>query len=66
MEESRSAKRWQITVCPGRTVHIHYGTGSLHILEEDFLALLSDVQKAAELFRPLPAEEKSLDHDRLQ
>ncbi|MEX0803713.1 MAG: hypothetical protein WD688_10410 [Candidatus Binatia bacterium] len=66
MEEFQSARRWQITVCPGRTVHIHYGTGSLHILEEDFLELLSDLQKAAELFRPASAEEKSLDQNRLQ
>jgi hypothetical protein len=50
MEEARTGKRWQISICPGGTVHIHYGTGSLHILAEDFLRLMADLKKAAEEF----------------
>lgn len=40
-------KRWQIAVCPSGTVHVHYGTGSLHILAEDFYRLAKDIQEIA-------------------
>jgi hypothetical protein len=29
------------------TVHVHYGTGSLHILAEDFHRLARDIQELA-------------------
>jgi hypothetical protein len=66
MEEYRSASRWHISVCPGGTVHIHYGTGSLHILEEDFLNLLADLQQASEVFRAALTREKLTNAKRLQ
>jgi hypothetical protein len=28
-------RRWEIALCDRGTVHLHYGTGSLHILKED-------------------------------
>jgi hypothetical protein len=40
-------KRWQIAVCASGTVHVHYGTGSLHILTEDFYRLARDIQEVA-------------------
>jgi len=45
MERSR---RWEIGVCERGTVHVHYGTGSLHILKEDFLELASAMQELAD------------------
>jgi hypothetical protein len=32
-------RRWEIALCDRGTVHLHYGTGSLHILKEDFVDL---------------------------
>ncbi|MEX0803695.1 MAG: hypothetical protein WD688_10320 [Candidatus Binatia bacterium] len=66
MKEYRSAKRWQVSVCPGGTVHIHYGTGSLHVLEEDFLDLLADLQKAAAILNSSYSEETQLQNKPIQ
>jgi uncharacterized protein YbaP (TraB family) len=40
-------RRWEIALCDKGTVHLHYGTGSLHILKEDFLDLASELQELA-------------------
>jgi hypothetical protein len=40
-------RRWEIAVCERGTVHVHYGTGSLHILAEDFHRLARDIQELA-------------------
>ena len=66
MQDDRSKRRWEISVCGRGTIHIHYGTGSLHILEEDFLNLAADLQKTAEVFARSFAERKSLNDKRLQ
>jgi len=43
----RRSKRWEIAICGRGTVHIHYGTGSLHVLAEDFHLLARDMQEVA-------------------
>jgi hypothetical protein len=40
-------ERWQIAVCESKTVHVHSGTGSLHILTEDFYRFAKDIQEVA-------------------
>ncbi|HEY6365949.1 MAG TPA: hypothetical protein VI585_14290 [Candidatus Binatia bacterium] len=40
-------RRWEIALCDRGTVHLHYGTGSLHILKEDFLDLAGELQQLA-------------------
>ena len=40
-------RRWEIALCERGTVHLHYGTGSLHILKEDFLDLAGELQQLA-------------------
>lgn len=47
MEAANREKRWHIAVCERGTVHLHYGTGSLHILGEDFFALLRELEGVA-------------------
>ncbi|HXV80337.1 MAG TPA: hypothetical protein VEG60_10700 [Candidatus Binatia bacterium] len=44
MEKNR---RWEIALCDRGNVHLHYGTGSLHILREDFLDLAGELQRLA-------------------
>ena len=39
--------RWEIALCERGTVHLHYGSGSLHILKEDFLDLAAELQQLA-------------------
>jgi hypothetical protein len=40
-------RRWEIALCERGTVHLHYGTGSLHILKEDFVDLAVELQRLA-------------------
>jgi hypothetical protein len=40
-------RRWEIALCDRGTVHLHYGTGSLHILKEDFVDLAVELQQLA-------------------
>jgi hypothetical protein len=40
-------RRWEIALCDRGNVHLHYGTGSLHILKEDFLDLAGELQRLA-------------------
>jgi uncharacterized protein YbaP (TraB family) len=42
MEKTR---RWEIALCDRGNVHLHYGTGSLHILKEDLLDLAGELQQ---------------------
>ena len=37
----------EIALCDRGTVHLHYGTGSLHILRDDFVDLAVELQKLA-------------------
>jgi len=46
MDQTRT-KRWQVAVCERGTVHIHYGTGSLHVAQEDFFSLASELWQTA-------------------
>lgn len=39
-------RRWEIALCDRGTVHLHYGTGSLHI-KEDFVDLAVELQQLA-------------------
>ena len=39
--------RWEIALCERGTVHLHYGTGSLHILKDDFVDLAVELQQLA-------------------
>ena len=43
----KKRRRWEIALCDRGTVHLHYGTGSLHILKEDFLDLAVELQQLA-------------------
>jgi hypothetical protein len=54
-------KRWEIAVCPRGTVHLHYGTGSLHILKQDFSALADELRHLAVLLDAAPQAEQSHD-----
>jgi len=40
-------RRWEIALCDRGNVHLHYGTGSLHILRDDFVDLAVEVQRLA-------------------
>ena len=40
-------RRWEIALCDRGNVHLQYGTGSLHILKEDFLDLAGELQRLA-------------------
>lgn len=40
-------RRWEIALCDRGNVHLHHGTGSLHILKEDFLDLAGELQRLA-------------------
>jgi hypothetical protein len=40
-------RRWEIALCERGNVHLHYGTGSLHILKEDFVDLAVELQQLA-------------------
>jgi hypothetical protein len=40
-------RRWEIALCARGNVHLHYGTGSLHILKEDFVDLAVELQRLA-------------------
>jgi len=43
----KKTRRWQIALCERGIVHLHYGTGSLHILKEDFVDLTVELQRLA-------------------
>ncbi len=43
----QNPRRWQIFMCQSGSVHIHYGTGSLHITKDDFLGLADDLHTVA-------------------
>lgn len=43
----QNTRRWQIFMCQSGSVHIHYGTGSLHITKDDFPALAEDLHTVA-------------------
>jgi hypothetical protein len=38
-------RRWEIPLCERGTVHVHHGTGSVHILTEDFVDLAVELQQ---------------------
>ena len=40
-------RRWKIALCDRGNVHLHYGTGSLHILKDDFADLAVALQELA-------------------
>ena len=40
-------RRWEIALCDRGNIHLHYGTGSLHILRDDFVDLAVEVQQLA-------------------
>jgi hypothetical protein len=41
----QKTRRWEIALCDRGTVHVHYGTGSLYILKEDFVGLAVELQR---------------------
>jgi hypothetical protein len=43
----RKNRRWKIALCERGNVHLHYGTGSLHILREDFGDLAVELRRLA-------------------
>jgi hypothetical protein len=49
-------RRWEIALCERGNVHLHYGTGSLHILKEDFVDLAVELQQLANRL-DVPAQE---------
>ncbi|HWO42356.1 MAG TPA: hypothetical protein VNO43_11195 [Candidatus Eisenbacteria bacterium] len=66
MPRDPSVKRWEISICGRGTVHIHYGTGSLHIFAEDFLSLVADLEKTAEAFSAVCRPDTDLKKDPIQ
>ena len=38
---------WEIALCDRGNIHLHYGTGSLHILRDDFVDLAVEFQQLA-------------------
>jgi hypothetical protein len=44
-------RRWEIALCERGTVHLHYATGSLHILKLDFVDLAVELQQLASRLR---------------
>ena len=40
-------RRWEIALCDRGSIHLHYGTGSLHILRDDFVDLAVELQQLA-------------------
>jgi hypothetical protein len=46
--EMEKRKRWAIALCDKGMVHLHYGSGSLHILKENFVDLAFEVQRVAD------------------
>jgi hypothetical protein len=40
-------RRGEIALCDRGNVHLHYGTGSLHILRDDFVDLAVELQRLA-------------------
>lgn len=46
-------KRWEINVCELGTVHVHYETGSLHILEDGFVGLARELREVADQLEAL-------------
>ncbi len=45
--DQQHTRRWQIFMCQSGSVHIHYGTGSLHITKDDFPGLAEDLHTIA-------------------
>ena len=54
----QNTRRWQIFMCQAGSVHIHYGTGSLHITKDDFPALAEDLHTVARAVRNREANSK--------
>ena len=46
-QPEQNLRRWQIFMCQSGSVHIHYGTGSLHINKDDFPGLAEDLHTIA-------------------
>lgn len=58
----RNVRRWQIFMCHSGSVHIHYGTGSLHITRDDFPGLAEDLHTVAQSIRTGDEEPKRPPH----
>ena len=48
----KKPRRWDIVVCERGTIHVHYGSGSLHIRREDFIDLAAELRRLAERLNP--------------
>jgi hypothetical protein len=48
MKESPSIKRWEITLCPTETLHVHYQTGSPEVFQEGFKGLARELREVAD------------------
>jgi hypothetical protein len=46
-DKMKKNRRWEIALCDRGNIHLHYGTGSLHILRDDFVDLAVEVQRLA-------------------
>jgi hypothetical protein len=46
-DKDKKNRRWEIALCDRGNVHLHYGTGSLQILRDDFVDLAVEVQQLA-------------------
>ncbi len=58
----QNVRRWQIFMCQSGSVHIHYGTGSLHITKDDFRGLAEDLHTVAQSIRTGDEESKRPPH----
>jgi hypothetical protein len=47
MKETTCEKKWEVTICPTATVHVHYETGSPEILQDGFRGLARELRDVA-------------------
>lgn len=57
-------KRWEINVCQTGRIHVHYETGSVHVLEEGFLGLARELRAVADQLEALDSAGGSQSHKR--
>ena len=61
-QNDQNPRRWQIFLCQSGSVHIHYGTGSLHITRADFPGLAEDLHTVAHSIGAVDEDSKHPPH----
>lgn len=58
MSESPSVKKWEVTLCPTATLHVHYETGSPEVFQEGFRGLARELREVAAELDAIAAAQK--------